>query len=80
MLLIKVVLVAVETSFALKGGTGINLFLRDMPRLLSISISPTFPSPIARLRLRRSMPAWQDRQGNRARRSGCTCEPERAEG
>jgi predicted nucleotidyltransferase component of viral defense system len=33
-LLIKVVpLVAIETSFALKGGTAINLFLRDMPRL-----------------------------------------------
>ena len=33
-LLIKVVpLVAVEPSFALKGGTAINLFLRDMPRL-----------------------------------------------
>ncbi len=31
-LLIKIVpLVAIETSFALKGGTAINLFLRDMP-------------------------------------------------
>jgi hypothetical protein len=33
-LLIKTVpLVAAETAFALKGGTAINLFLRDMPRL-----------------------------------------------
>src|SRR5215467_9931438 len=33
-LLIKVVpFVAHETAFALKGGTAINLFLRDMPRL-----------------------------------------------
>lgn len=41
-LLIKVVpLVAVETSFALKGGTAINLFLRDMPRL-SVDIDLTY--------------------------------------
>ena len=33
-LLVKIVpLVAAETVFALKGGTAINLFLRDMPRL-----------------------------------------------
>jgi len=33
-LLMKIVpLVATETVFALKGGTAINLFLRDMPRL-----------------------------------------------
>jgi predicted nucleotidyltransferase component of viral defense system len=41
-LLIKVVpLVAVETSFALKGGTAINLFLRDMPRL-SVDLDLTY--------------------------------------
>jgi len=41
-LLIKVVpLVAAETSFALKGGTAINLFLRDMPRL-SVDIDLTY--------------------------------------
>ena len=28
--------VAAETCFALKGGTAINLFIRDMPRLRSI--------------------------------------------
>jgi predicted nucleotidyltransferase component of viral defense system len=40
-LLIKTVpLVAAETAFALKGGTAINLFLRDMPRL-SVDIDLT---------------------------------------
>ena len=33
-LLVRVIpLVAKETRFALKGGTAINLFVRDMPRL-----------------------------------------------
>ena len=46
MLLIKIVpLVAAETSFALKGGTAINLFLRDMPRL-SVDLDLTYV-PIA---------------------------------
>jgi len=41
-LLIKIVtLVAVETCFALKGGTAINLFLRDMPRL-SVDLDLTY--------------------------------------
>jgi predicted nucleotidyltransferase component of viral defense system len=41
-LLIKVVpLIAKETVFALKGGTAINLFLRDMPRL-SVDIDLTY--------------------------------------
>ena len=41
-LLIKTVpLVAPETVFALKGGTAINLFLRDMPRL-SVDIDLTY--------------------------------------
>ena len=41
-LLIKVVpFVATETSFALKGGTAINLFLRDMPPL-SVDIDLTY--------------------------------------
>lgn len=41
-LLIKVVpFVATETNFALKGGTAINLFLRDMPRL-SVDIDLTY--------------------------------------
>jgi predicted nucleotidyltransferase component of viral defense system len=34
-------LVAEETSFALKGGTAINLFIRDMPRL-SVDIDLTY--------------------------------------
>jgi predicted nucleotidyltransferase component of viral defense system len=41
-LLIKTLpLVAAETAFALKGGTAINLFVRDMPRL-SIDIDLTY--------------------------------------
>lgn len=45
-LLIKVIpLVAPETCFALKGGTAINLFVRDMPRL-SVDIDLTYV-PIA---------------------------------
>lgn len=45
-LLIKAApLVAAETSFALKGGTAINLFVRDMPRL-SVDIDLTY-LPIA---------------------------------
>jgi predicted nucleotidyltransferase component of viral defense system len=45
-LLVKMVpFVAAETSFALKGGTAINLFLRDMPRL-SVDIDLTYV-PIA---------------------------------
>lgn len=41
-LLLKVVpLVAPEPSFALKGGTAINLFLRDMPRL-SVDLDLTY--------------------------------------
>ncbi len=41
-LLLKVVpLVASEPSFALKGGTAINLFLRDMPRL-SVDLDLTY--------------------------------------
>lgn len=34
-------LVAAETSFALKGGTAINLFIRDLPRL-SVDIDLTY--------------------------------------
>ena len=41
-LLVKIVpLVATETVFALKGGTALNLFLRDMPRL-SVDIDLTY--------------------------------------
>jgi hypothetical protein len=43
-LLIKTLpLVAAETAFALKGGTAINLFDRDMPRL-SVGIDLTTDS------------------------------------
>ena len=41
-LLVKILpLVARETIFALKGGTAINLFIRDMPRL-SVDIDLTY--------------------------------------
>jgi predicted nucleotidyltransferase component of viral defense system len=41
-LLIKIVpLVATETALALKGGTAINLLLRDMPRV-SVDIDLTY--------------------------------------
>lgn len=41
-LLVKIVpLVAKEVAFALKGGTAINLFLRNMPRL-SVDIDLTY--------------------------------------
>jgi len=55
-LLVKVVpFVASETAFALKGGTAINLFLRDMPRL-SVDLDLAWlPSRIAHLRSRKSM-------------------------
>jgi len=49
--------VAREDCFALKGGTGINLFIRDMPRL-SVDIDLTYLSV-------------QGREQSRA--SGCRC-------
>jgi predicted nucleotidyltransferase component of viral defense system len=42
--------VAAETCFALKGGTAINLFLRDMPRLsvdIDLTYLPLEPRPLA---------------------------------
>jgi hypothetical protein len=39
-------LVFVDDTFALKGGTAINLFVRDMPRCRSISIW-SFPTTAA---------------------------------
>lgn len=42
-LLVRVLpFVAAEQSFALKGGTAINLFIRDMPRL-SVDLDLTYP-------------------------------------
>lgn len=49
--------VAPEKDFALKGGTAINLFVRDMPRL-SVDIDLTYlPSPGGRNRWPRLMRA-----------------------
>ena len=43
-LLIRILpFIAQEDCFALKGGTAINLFVRNMPRFLSILISLTCP-------------------------------------
>jgi predicted nucleotidyltransferase component of viral defense system len=36
-------LVLVDDTFALKGGTAINLFVRDMPRL-SVDLDLVFPT------------------------------------
>jgi hypothetical protein len=46
--------IADESCFALKGGTAINLFIRDMPRL-SVDIDLTY-LPIARRRFQKSIP------------------------
>jgi predicted nucleotidyltransferase component of viral defense system len=50
-LLLRVLpIVAVEDCFALKGGTAINLFMRDMPRLsvdIDLTYLPTHPRPEA---------------------------------
>lgn len=43
-------LVFVDDTFALKGGTAINLFIRDMPRL---SVDPVWYSPITGCRVMR---------------------------
>jgi hypothetical protein len=53
--------VAAERSFALKGGTAINLFVRDMPRL-SVDIDLTYlPVGDARDAALRNMSAALDR-------------------
>jgi len=45
-------LVFVDDTFALKGGTAINLFVRDMPRL-SVDLDLVFPTTLCR-EIRRS--------------------------
>ena len=57
-LLVRTVpLVAVETCFALKGGTAINLFLRDMPRL-SVDIDLTYV-PVADRSIEQGKRLWR---------------------
>lgn len=54
-------LVAVETCFALKGGTAINLFVRDMPRLsLIAAIVGNMPADHRRflITVKRGEPEW----------------------
>jgi hypothetical protein len=48
LLLSMLPLVAAESVFALKGGTAINLFIRDMPRLsvdIDLTFLPVLPRP-----------------------------------
>lgn len=81
-LLLKVVpLVAKETVFALKGGTAINLFLRNMPRL-SVDIDLTYLPVRDRASSLKEVDAAMtpDRKGGRARYSGSQSQCERAEG
>jgi len=55
-------LVFVDDTFALKGGTAINLFVRDMPRL-SVDLDLVFPDP--RCRATRRWPASTKPSGKR---------------
>ena len=58
-LLIRVLpLVTEEACFALKGGTAINLFIRDMPRL-SVDIDLTYLPVAPRPRLPLLPDVWQ---------------------
>ncbi len=67
-LLIKAIpLVATETSFALKGGTAINLFVRDMPRL-SVDIDLTYLPIADRAESLKDIDAGMSRIGEAIRR------------
>jgi hypothetical protein len=59
-------LVATETCFALKGGTAINLFVRDMPRL-SVDIDLTYLPVEDRATSLANIDAAMQRLGNRIR-------------
>jgi hypothetical protein len=60
-------LVATETCFALKGGTAINLFVRDMPRL-SVDIDLTYLPVEDRATSLANIDAAMQRLGNRIRK------------
>ncbi len=67
-LLVKIIpLVATETCFALKGGTAINLFLRNMPRL-SVDIDLTYLPIADRAASLEEIDAAMRRVGERIRR------------
>src|SRR4051794_24683022 len=64
-LLVKVIpLVAAESCFALKGGTAINLFIRDMPRL-SVDIDLTYLPVADRASSLKGIDAAMGRLGDR---------------
>jgi hypothetical protein len=68
-LLVKAIpLVAPETRFALKGGTAINLFVRDMPRL-SVDIDLTYLPVADRATSLRDIDAGMQRIGEALRRA-----------
>ncbi len=60
-------IVASETCFALKGGTAVNLFIRDMPRL-SVDLDLTYVPVAQRAESRREIDAAMRRIANRMRR------------
>lgn len=74
-LLLRVLpLVAEEQCFALKGGTALNLFLRDMPRLsvdIDLAYLSSEPRDEALARCREALARIRDRVNQRL--PGCTC-------
>ena len=61
-------LIAEETCFALKGGTAINLFIRDMPRL-SVDIDLTYVPVAARVKSLAAIDAAMKRIAARVRKT-----------
>ena len=61
-------LIAEETCFALKGGTAINLFIRDMPRL-SVDIDLTYVPVAARVESLAAIDAAMKRIAARVRKT-----------
>jgi hypothetical protein len=54
--------VAAETDFALKGGTAINLFIRDMPRLsvdIDLTYLPVAARPESLAAINAAISAWR---------------------
>lgn len=74
-LLLRVLpLVGEEKCFALKGGTALNLFLRDMPRLsvdIDLAYLPNEPRDQALARCREALDRIRERVEQRL--PGCTC-------
>ena len=81
LLLRTIPLVAAEDCFALKGGTAINLFVRDMPRL-SVDIDLTYLPVQARDKSLEAIDAAMTRISERVTKAipGARVNPSRAEG